>query len=150
MKFSGQWRKTFFSVGKTAIDVRGNSFRKKFFLKRKIRYFFRFWANVYFQRKVSPELQKPQSMHPWKFLGKNNFWKIYNLSHFFRTLTQKPLSRKEKFFPGWHNCNPRVQRHFLRKSFFLKKVLFVHLFWSLSNFSCILTKNSQGVRETTY
>ena len=93
-------------------------FMKNFFLKRKIRYFFRFWANVYFQRKASPELRNTQSMYPWKFLGKNNFWNIHNLSHFFRTLIQKTLSRKENFFPGCHNCNPHVQRNLLRKSTF--------------------------------
>ena len=90
-------------------------FLKTFFLKRRIRYFFQFWANVYFQRKVSPELRNTQSMYPWKFLGKNSFWNTYNLSHFFRTLIQKTLGRKENFFPGCHNCNPHVQRHFLRK-----------------------------------
>ena len=92
-----------------------------FFLKRKIRYFFRFWANVYFQRKVSPELRNTRSMYPWKFLGKSSFWIIYNLSLFFQTLIQKTLSRKENFFPGCHNCNPHVQRLFLRKSNFFKK-----------------------------
>ena len=91
------------------------------FQKRKIRSFFRLWANVYFQRKFLPELRKPQSMYRWKFLGKNNFWNIYNLSHFFRTLIQKTLSRKENFFPGCDNCNPRVQRLFLRKSTIFKK-----------------------------
>ena len=68
-------------------------FMKFFFQKRKFRYFFRFWANVYFQRKLSLELRNPQSMFPWKFLGKNIFWNKYNLSHFFRTLIQKTLSR---------------------------------------------------------
>ena len=35
---------TFFRVGQTAIDVRGNSLWKKYFQKRKVRYFFRFRA----------------------------------------------------------------------------------------------------------
>ena len=46
---------------------------KKIFPQRKIRYFFQFRANVYFQRKFLPELRNPQSMYPWEFLGKNNF-----------------------------------------------------------------------------
>ena len=91
-------------------------FMKTFFPREKFALFFRFWANVYFQRNFLPELRNPQSMYPWKFLGKNNFWNIYNLSHFFRTLIQKTVSRKEIFFPGCHNCNSRVQRLFLRKS----------------------------------
>ena len=116
----GTMAEKFFRVGKTAIDVRGNSLWK-IFSKEKISLFFRLWANVYFQRKFLPELRNPQSMYRWKFLGKNSFWNIYNFSHFFRTLIQKTLSRKEIFFPGCHNCNPRVQRHFLRKSTFHKK-----------------------------
>ena len=51
-------------------------FMKKIFEKRRIRYFFRFRANVYFQRKFLPELRNPQSMYPWKFLGKNIFWNL--------------------------------------------------------------------------
>ena len=113
----GTMAEKFFRLGKTAIDVRGNSLWKLFSKREKFALFFRFWANVYFQRNFLPELQNPQSMYPWKFLGKNNFWNKYNLSHFFRTLIQKTLSRKENFFSDCHNCNPRVQRHFLRRFF---------------------------------
>ena len=124
---------------------------EKIFSKEKNSIFFRFCAIFYFQRNFSPELRNTQSMYPWKFLGKNSFWNIYNLSHFFRTLIQRTLSRKETFLPGCHNCNRRVPETVSEKKyFFFKKVLFVHLFWSLSNFSCLLTKNSQGVKETTY
>ena len=42
LKFLAQWRKTFLRIGKTAIDVRGNSLWKNLFQKRKIRYFFQF------------------------------------------------------------------------------------------------------------
>ena len=75
------------------------------------------------------------------FWGKTIF-EIYIIFHtFFGLWSKKRLVGKKIFFPGCHNCNPHVQRHFLRKSnFFKKKVLFVHLFWSLSNFSCLLTK----------
>ena len=82
LKLSGQGLKNFSRVGKTAIDVRGNSIWKLFSKREKFALFFRFWANVYFQRNFLPELRNPQSMYPWKFLGKNNFWNIYNLSHF--------------------------------------------------------------------
>ena len=44
-------------------------FLKFFFQKRKIRYFFRFWVNVYFQQKLSPELRNPQSMFRGSFWG---------------------------------------------------------------------------------
>ena len=99
-------------------------FMKFFFQKRKIRYFFRFWANVYFQRKLLLELRNPQSMFPWKFLGKNNFWNIYNLSHFFRTLIQKMLSRKENFFPRLSQLqSARPETFSEKKYFFLKKIV---------------------------
>ena len=99
-------------------------FMKFFFQKRNFRYFFRFWANVYFQRKLSLELRNPQSMFPWKFLGKNIFWNIYNLSHFFRTLIQKTLSRKENFFPRLSQLqSARPEAFCEKKFFFLKKIV---------------------------
>ena len=51
-----------------------------FFSKEKNSLFFRFRANVYFQRKFLPELRNPQSTSPWKFSGKKHiFWNIYNV-----------------------------------------------------------------------
>ena len=72
-------------------------FMEFFFQKRKIRYFFRFWANVYFQRKFLPELRNPQSTSPWKFSGKKIFWNVYNLSHFYGLWSNKRLVGKKKF-----------------------------------------------------
>ena len=97
---------------------------ENFFPKEKNSIFFPILCDCLLPAKFFwPEFRKPQSMYPWEFLGKNTFWNIYiyNLSHFFRTLIQKTLSRKEIFFPGCHNCNPRIQRHFLRKSSFFEK-----------------------------
>ena len=85
-------------------------------------------------------------MYPGKFLGKNIFWYLYNLSHFFGLWSKKRLIRI--FFPGCHNYNPRVQRHFLGKVVFFEKVLFVHLFWILSNFFGRLTKKKSGCRRS--
>ena len=125
-------------------------FMKFFFQKRKIRYFFRFWANVYFQRKLSPELRNPQSMFPWKFLGKTIFEK-YIISHTFFGLWSKKRLVGKKIFSQVVTTAIRTFRGIFReKLIFFKKNLFVHLFWSLSNFSCLLTKNSQGVKETSY
>ena len=53
-----------------------------------------------------------------------NFWgkTIFEISIFFHTFfglwSKKRLVGKKIFFPDCHNCNPRVQRHFLRKSTF--------------------------------
>ena len=150
LKFSGQWWKNFSRVGKTAIDVRGNSLWKLFFTREKFALFVRFWANVYFQRKLSPELRNPQSMFPWTFLGKAIFEK-YIISHtFFGLWSKKRLVVKKIFFQVVTTAIRTFRGIFWEKVIFLKKNLFVHLFWSLSNFSCLLTKNSQGVKETSY
>ena len=55
----------------------GEQFMEKFFSKEKISIFFPILSGfVYFKRKLSPDLQKPQSTCAWKFLGKNIFWNI--------------------------------------------------------------------------
>ena len=100
---------------------------EKFFQKRKIRSFFQFCANFYIQRKVLPELRNPQSMYPWKFLGKNNFWNIYILSHFFRTLIQKTLSRKENFFPGLSQLQSASPETFSEKKYFSLKKFYLFI-----------------------
>ena len=124
-------------------------FMKIFFKREKFALFFRLWANVYLQRKFLPDLRNPQSMYRWKFLGKNSFWNIYNCSHFFGLWSKKRLVGK-KFFSRVVTTAIRASRDiFWEKVLFTKKILFVHLFWSLSTFSCLLTKNSQGVKETT-
>ena len=52
------------------------------------------------------------------------------------------------FFPGCHNCNPRVQRHFLRKSNFLfKKVIFVRLFWVFEQICLFFDKKLSGCQR---
>ena len=127
-------------------------FMKNFFQKRKIRSFFPILCDCLLPAKFFARVAKPEIYVSVGVFEKNNFWNIYiyNLSHFFRTLIQKTLSRKENFFPGLSQLQSARPETFSEKKYFLqKKVLFVHLFWSLSNFSCLLTKNSQGVKETT-
>ena len=122
MKISGQWRKIFFSVGKTAIDVRGNSLWKLFSKREKFD-LFSDSVRLFTSSKIFCRSSENRNLCiRGSFWGKTLFEiYIYNLSHFFRTLIQKTLSRKEIFFPGCHNCNPRIQRHFLRKSSFFEK-----------------------------
>ena len=117
-------------------------FMKTFFQKRKIRSFFRFCAIVYFQQNFLPEFRKPQSMYPWEFLGKNTFWNIYIIFHTFFGLWSKKRLVGKKFFSRDVTTAIRASKDiFWEKVVFLKKILFVHLFWCLSNFSCLLTKN---------
>ena len=52
-------------------------------------------------------------------MGKNIFWNLNNLPHLFGLWSKNAQS--ENFFTSCHNCNPRVQRHFLIKSNFSKK-----------------------------
>ena len=92
-----------------------------YFSKEKNSLFFPILSECLLPAKTFARVAKPAIYVSVEVFGDNNFWKIYNLSHFFRTLIQKTLSRKENFFPGCHNCNPHVQRHFLRKSIFFKK-----------------------------
>ena len=61
------------------------------------------------------------------------FFQIY--INFHTSLDFDPKNAwSESFFTGCHNCNPRLQRHFWLKVIFLRKVIIVHLFWSLSTF----------------
>ena len=61
-----------------------------------------------------------------------------------------PKIRSRKFYLYVVTTAIRASRGiFWIKVFFLRKFMFVHLFWRLSNFFCLLTKN-QGVKETTY
>ena len=121
-------------------------FMEIFLNQKKSLFFFQFWAIVYFQRNFLPQLRNPQSTYPWKFLGKKSF-EIYVIFH--TSLDFDPKNAWSViFFPGCHNCNPRVLRHFLRKIFFFfKKIIFVHPFWSLSKLVCFLAKKCQGVTK---
>ena len=84
------------------------------------------------------------------FWGKT-FFEIYKISHTFFGLWSKKRLVGKKFSSQVLTTAMRASWDFFReKVIFLKNVLFVHLFWSLSNFSCLLTKNSQGVKETSY
>ena len=150
MKFSGQWRKTFFRVGKTAIDVRGNSLWK-FFSKEKNSLFFSDCERMFTSsKKFCQSCENRNLCIGGSFWGKT-FFEIYIIFHtFFGLWSIKRLVGK-KIFSRVVTTAIRASRDiFLEKVLFSKKVLFVHLFWSLRNFSCLLTKNSQGVKETTY
>ena len=95
---------------------------ENFFPKEKNSIFFPILCDCLLPAKFFARVPKTAIYVSVGVFGEKHFLKyIYNLSHFFRTLIQKTLSRKEIFFPGCHNCNPRIQRHFLRKSSFFEK-----------------------------
>ena len=148
--FGRMAEKKIFRVVKTAKDVQGNSLWKKFFKNRKLWFFFQFCAFFYFKRKLSPDLQNPQSTCAWKFVVKNNFLKLIETFTLLWILIQTTVSRK-MFLPGCNNCNPRIQRHFLRKSkVFFEKSYICSSVLVFELFICLLTKKRQGVKETTY
>ena len=95
---------------------------ENFFPKEKNSIFFPILCDCLLPAKFFARVPKTAIYVSVGVFGEKHFLKyIYNLSHFFRTLIQKTLSRKENFFPGCHNCNPHVQRLFLRKSNFFRK-----------------------------
>ena len=150
MKFWGQWRKTFFRVGKTAIDVRGNSLWSFFFKREK----FAIFSDS--ERMFTSSENFRQSCETRNLCFRGRFWgkaifEIYIIFHTFFGLWSKKRLVGKKIFSQVVTTAIRTSRGiFWEKVIFFKKNLFVHLFWSLSNFSCLLTKNSQGVNETSY
>ena len=91
-------------------------FMKNFFQKRKIRSFFRFWANVYFQR-------NPQSVYPWKFLGKTIF-EIYIIFHIFFGLWSKKRLVGKRIFCLVVTTAIRASRDiFWEEDFYKKKIV---------------------------
>ena len=144
LKFSAQWRKNFFRVGKTAIDVSGNILWIFFFKREKFAIFFRFWATVYFQRKILPELRSPQSMSPWKFSGKNIFWNVYNLSHFSGLWSKKRLVGK-KIFSRFVTTAIRASRYIIwEKVIFLKKSVICPSVLEFEQFFLSIDKKQSG------
>ena len=74
------------------------------------------------------------------FWGKTIF-EIYIIFHtFFGLWSKKRLVGKKIFSQVVTNAIRTSRGISWEKVLFFKKVLFVHLFWSLSNFSCLLTK----------
>ena len=76
LKILGQWRKTFFRVGKTAKDVRGNSLWKIFFQKRNFCYFFRFWAFFFTSSENFCQMCKSRSLRVLGSLWGKTFFEI--------------------------------------------------------------------------
>ena len=119
-------------------------FMEFFFQKRKIRNFFRFWANVYFQRKFLPDLRSPQSMSPWKFSGKNIFWNVYNLSHFSGIWSKKRLVGK-KIFSRFVTTAIRASRYIIwEKVIFLKKSVICPSVLEFEQFFLSIDKKQSG------
>ena len=149
LKILGQWRKSFSGLAKQQKMSGGTVYGKYFFRWEKFAIFSDSERFSYFWRKNLPDLRKSQSTYPWKFLGKNIFWNLYNLPHLFGIWSKKRLVGN--FFSRVDTTAIRASRGiFWSKVIFLRKVKFVHLFWSLSNFLLSFDKKSHGVKETTY
>ena len=127
----------------------GTVYGKYFFRWEKFAIFSDSERFSYFWRKTLPDLRISQSTYPWKFLGKNIFWNLYNLPHLFGLWTLKKRLVGKVFSRVVTNAIHASWSIFWLKVIFLRKIIFVHLFWSLSNFLLSFDKKSQGVRETT-
>ena len=143
----GTMAENFFRVVKTAIDVQGKILLKNVFKREKIIISFQFWAIFYFKRKNSLELRNRNLRIRGNFLGKTSSGNLWNLSHFFGFWSKKSLVGI--FFCVVTTAIRASRGTFLEKSkfFFKKKVLFVHLFWSLSNFFGFWQKKSWWQRN---
>ena len=137
-KFSGEWRKTFFRVGKTAIDVRGNRLWENRFQKRKNLCFFPILSNFLLLAKKFRQIGETRNlciMYRWMFLWKNIFEKFFyffsNFSHFFGVWSNK--SFVGNFLSGLSQLQSALlEALFGEKSVFFEKTIIVHLYWSLS------------------
>ena len=97
-------------------------FMKTFFQKRKIRSFFPILSQCLLPAKFFARVAKPASYVSVEVFGIKTIFEIYIIFHtFFGLWSKKRLVGKKIFFPDCHNCNPRVQRLFLRKSTIFKK-----------------------------
>ena len=97
---------------------------ENFFSKEKNSIFFPILCDCLLPANFYDRVAKPEIYVSVGVFEKNNFWNIYIyiiIHTFFGLWSKKRLVGKKFFFPGCHNCNPRVQRHFLRKSSFFKK-----------------------------
>ena len=122
----------FFRVGKTAKDIQGNSLWKIFLKTEKLAFFS--ILNVFLLlAKTFARFAKPAIWICVEVMGeKLCFNYLYSFTLLW-TLIHKTLSRK--VFSRVVTTAIRASRDiFWSKVFFLGKVRFVHLFWSLSNF----------------
>ena len=141
LKFSAQWRKTFFGVGKTAIDVRGKSLWNFFFKREKFAIFSDSERMFTSREKFCQSCETRNERLRGSFRGKNIFWNVYNLSHFFGLWSNKRLAGK-KIFSRVVTTAIRASRYIIWEKviFIQKKVLIVLLFWSLSIFFLSIDK----------
>ena len=147
LKLSGQWWKNFSRVGKTAIDVRGNILWKSF-SKEKNSLFFSDCERMFTSsEKFRQSCETRNLCIRGSFWGKTIFEKYIIFHTFFGLWSQKKLSRKEKFFPGCHNFNPLVQRHFLRKSTFFKKSFICSSVLEFEQFFLSIDKKYSGCQR---
>ena len=136
-KFSGEWRKTFFRVGETALDVRGTVYGKTVFKREKIAVFSDSERLFTFSEKKFGRFAKPAIYVSVELFVEKHFLKSFyifsNFSHFFGVWSNKPLVGK--FLSGLSQLQSAIlEALFGYKWVFFEKVIFVHLYWSLSIF----------------
>ena len=134
-----------FRVGETAKDVQGNSPKKKFFKKRRFRFFPILSAFLTSGEKLRQICQTRNLRMPWSNWGKS-FSQIYIIFH--TSLDFDPKNaQSESFFTSCHNCNPRVQRHFLIKSNFSKKSFICSSVLEFEQFFFVLWQKKSGCQR---
>ena len=83
--------KKFSGLSKQQKMSKGTAYGKSFLKTENFDFFFQFWAFFYFKRKLSPDLQNPQSTCAWKFYGEKHFFE--NNRNFYTSLDFDPKNR---------------------------------------------------------
>ena len=128
----------------------GEQFMENIFSDEKNSLFFPILSDFVTSGEKLCQFCEPRNLRmPWSNWGNSFFSNIYNLSLFFGLWSKKRLVGK--FFHDLSQLqSTRPEAFFWIKVIFPRKIIFVHLFWSLSSFLLSFDKKSQGVRETTY
>ena len=122
------------------------TFYENFFSKERHSLFFPILSDFFTSSENFRKICETRNLGTVEVFGEKHICNLYVLPHFFEVWSKKRLVGK--FVPVCLNCNPRVQRHFLRKSnFLLKNVKIAQLFRNLRNFACLLTKKVRVSRK---
>ena len=145
MKFSGQWRKNFSGLAKQQKMSKGTASGKSFSKTEKFA-FFPILSVFLLLGKTFARFAKHAIWPCVEVMGEKHCFNYIYYFTLLSTLIQKTLSRK--VFSWVVTTAIRAFRGtFWLKVIFLGKVIFVHPFWSLSIFFCLLTKKKLGCQR---
>ena len=140
LKFSGQWRRTFFRFDKTAIDVQREQFIEKRFQKRKIQFFSVSERLFTLSEKKSARFAEPAIYVSVEAFG-DFFLKVHKSFTLLWNFFQKTLSW-EIIFRVVTTAMRAYRGYFWGKKKYLKQSYFCSSVLKFEQFFCLLTKKS--------